>query len=73
MLPAARLTGISSPMMTQNSSAGWPASPRVTATISAPTKPTTMPATPSRFGRRTPSRIDSTSVMTGDSVNMMPV
>ena len=64
---------MSRPMTTQNSSAGWPASPRVTATIIAPAKPTTMPATPSRLGRRTPSRIDSTSVITGDSVNMMPV
>ena len=33
MLPTARLTGISSPIATQNRSAGWPASPRVAATI----------------------------------------
>ncbi len=36
-------------------------------------KPTTMPAMPRRLGRRTPSRMEKTSVMIGDSVNMMPV
>jgi len=60
-------------MPTQNSSAGRPASPRVTATSTAPAKPTTMPAMPSAFGLRTRSTSDSISVTTGDSVNMMPV
>ena len=64
---------MSSATATQTSAAGSPASPRVAATITAPTKPTAMPTTPSRFGLRTPSRIESTSVITGDSVNMMPV
>ena len=64
---------MSSAIATQIKAAGCPASPRVAATMTAPTKPTAMPMTPSRFGLRTPSRIDSTSVMTGDSVNMMPV
>ena len=64
---------MSNPITTQNRSAGWPASPRVTATMTAPTKPTAIPMTPSMLGRRTRNRIENTSVITGDSVNMMPV
>ena len=64
---------MSSATRTQNRDAGWPASPRVSATIAVPTKPTPIPITPAGLGRRTPSRIENTSVITGDSVNMMPV
>lgn len=64
---------MSRPIATQKNSAGWPASPRVTATMTAPTKPTTMPTMPSMVGRLTPSSIENTSVTTGDSVNMMPL
>ena len=64
---------MSSASATQNGAAGWPISPRVEATITAPMKPTRMPAMPSAFGRRMPRVIDISSVRAGESVYMMPV